>query len=240
MTRADIKTCELSTDGLCKEHCGECATRGACAGKLAAVGRYDLARWRPHGGNPADQHLHPWIITELLQVIGEDPTREGLRETPVRVMKAWKEEWASGYHADPQSVLKTFEDGAANCDEMVLVRDLEFYSHCEHHMAPFFGKASIAYIPNGQKIVGLSKLGRLLDIFAKRLQVQERLTNQIADALVEGLEPLGVGVIIQARHMCMCSRGVQKQESTTITSALRGAMKDDARTRAEFLALAKP
>jgi GTP cyclohydrolase I len=174
----------------------------------------------------------------LLAEIGEDPTRAGLLETPGRVMRAWREDWCSGYNQNPLDVLKTFEDGAEGCDEMVLVGKLEFYSHCEHHMAPFFGDAHIAYIPNG-KIVGLSKVARLLDIFAKRLQVQERITNQIADAMVEGLQPLGVGVLLKARHMCMCSRGVNKQGSYTVTSALRGAFKDEPETRAEFLMLAR-
>lgn len=179
----------------------------------------------------------PRIIRDLLVAIGENPDRPGLAETPERVMRAWREEWASGYRQNPQDVLKTFEDGAEGCDTMVLVGGLEFYSHCEHHMAPFFGTAHIAYIPR-ERIVGLSKLGRVLDIFAKRLQVQERITNQIADALVEGLDPLGVGVLLKARHMCMCSRGVNKQGSFTITSALRGDMKDEPECRAEFLALA--
>lgn len=177
------------------------------------------------------------IIRELLVAIGENPDRPGLAETPDRVMRAWREDWACGYKQDPLAVLKTFEDGAEGCDEMVLTGNLEFYSHCEHHMAPFFGVAHIAYIPRA-RIVGLSKLGRVLDIFSKRLQVQERLTNQIADTLMKGLDPLGVGVLIEAKHMCMCSRGVNKQQSTTITSALRGALKDEPEARAEFLALA--
>ena len=176
------------------------------------------------------------IISHLLVAIGDDPMREGLRDTPKRVLKAWKEDWCSGYGADPISELKTFSDGAEGSDQIVLVKDIEFYSNCEHHMAPFFGVAHIAYIPVGA-VVGLSKLARVLDIFAKRLQVQERLTNQIADTLMEGLNPLGVGVIIEAKHMCMCSRGVQKQSSTTTTSALRGAIRDEPETRAEFLKL---
>lgn len=173
----------------------------------------------------------------LLQAIGEDPMRPGLLETPMRVAKAWGE-WTDGYGKNPADVLKTFEDGAEGVDEMVTQKDIEIYSHCEHHMAPFFGVAHIAYIPNG-KIVGLSKLARLADIFAHRLQVQERLTNQIADALVEHLQPIGVGVVVEAKHFCMCSRGVNKQGSTTITSALRGAIKDKPEARAEFLAFAR-
>ena len=178
------------------------------------------------------------LITHLLAAVGEDPNREGLLETPGRVMKAWRH-WCQGYHQDPAAVLKTFEDGAEGADEMVVVKNLEFYSHCEHHMAPFFGTAHIAYIPD-QRIVGLSKLGRVLDIFAQRLQVQERLTNQIADAIQSELQPIGVGVIMEAKHFCMCSRGVNKQQSTTVTSAVRGAMKTNPSARAEFLALMKP
>ena len=175
-------------------------------------------------------------VVAMLHAIGEDPHREGLLETPARVVKAWGE-WFDGYGKDPATVLKTFEDGAELCgDEMVLVRDIDFYSHCEHHMAPFFGKAHIAYIPK-KRVVGLSKLARVTDIFSHRLQVQERLTNQIANALVDGLDPEGVGVVMKATHFCMCSRGVNKQGSTTITSALRGAIKEEPSARAEFLRL---
>jgi GTP cyclohydrolase I len=176
-------------------------------------------------------------IQTLLRFVGEDPAREGLLETPARVVKAWKE-WCDGYAQDPAAVLKTFGDGAEGVDEMVIVKDIELYSHCEHHMAPFFGVAHVAYIPS-KRIVGLSKIARLVDIFAHRLQVQERLTNQIADAMQEVLEPIGIGVVIQAKHFCMCSRGVGKQGSTTITSALRGAIKDKPEARAEFMAFLK-
>jgi GTP cyclohydrolase IA len=177
------------------------------------------------------------LIRELLQTLGEDPNREGLKETPARVMKAWRF-WTQGYALNAASLLKTFDDGAQGVDEMVIVRDIELYSHCEHHMAPFFGVAHIAYIPNG-RVVGLSKLARVADVFARRLQVQERLTNQIADCIEKELQPIGVGVVIEAKHFCMCSRGVGKQRSSTITSALRGAIKDKPSARAEFLALAK-
>lgn len=176
-------------------------------------------------------------ITRLLQYVGEDPTREGLKETPKRVAKAW-DQWCSGYSKDAGALLKVFEDGAEGCDEMVMVKDIPFYSKCEHHMADIFGTATIAYIPNG-RIVGLSKLSRLADMFARRLQVQERLTNQIANALVEHLDPLGVGVIIKARHMCMESRGICQQGHKTITSALRGVIKESAQARSEFLKLAE-
>lgn len=163
--------------------------------------------------------------------------RSGLKETPMRVAEAW-EFWTSGYGIDPADVLKTFEDGAEGVDEMVVVKDLPFYSQCEHHLAPFFGTATIAYIPSG-RVVGLSKLSRLLDVFARRLQVQERLTCQVADALTEHLKPIGVGVVVKARHLCMESRGICKQGHCTITSALRGAFKEQPEVRAEFLQLAR-
>lgn len=176
-------------------------------------------------------------IIRLLQYIGEDPKRGGLIETPARVAKAWKH-WCSGYGEDVGKLLKTFEDGADGCDEMVVVKDIPFYTHCEHHMAPFFGTATVAYIPDG-KIVGLSKLSRVVNAFARRLQVQERLTNQIADAIQEHLQPKGVGVVIRARHLCMESRGIQQQGHHTITSALRGVMRESALARSEFLDLAR-
>lgn len=175
-------------------------------------------------------------IVRLLQYVGEDVTRGGLQETPARAAKAWKA-WTAGYDQKPEDVLKVFKDGAKAYDEMVVVKDIPFYSHCEHHLAPFFGTATIAYIPNGS-IVGLSKLSRLLDVFAKRLQVQERLTNQVADSITEHLNALGCGVIIKARHLCMESRGVCKQGHHTITCAVRGVMKEKPEARAEFMALA--
>lgn len=173
----------------------------------------------------------------LLQSVEPNAERGGLVETPARVAKAWKH-WTSGYSKDAAEILKVFEDGAEGCDEMVVVRNIPIYSHCEHHLAPIFGTATIGYLPNG-KIVGLSKLSRLADMFARRLQVQERMTNQIAEALMEHLAPLGCGVVINARHMCMESRGVCQQGTSTVTSALRGVFKDDHRVRAEFLALAR-
>lgn len=176
-------------------------------------------------------------IRRTLQFVGEDPSREGLLETPKRVAKAWAH-WCGGYGKDPASILKVFEDGAEAHDQMVTVKDIPIYSHCEHHMAPIFGTVTISYIPNG-KIVGLSKLSRLADMFARRLQVQERLTDQIADALYQHLGAKGVGVVIRARHMCMESRGVCQQGHHTITTALRGAMRDEPETRAEFLQLAR-
>lgn len=174
--------------------------------------------------------------TALLRELDPEPGRSGLAETPMRVAKAWQF-WTSGYHLDPAAVLKVFEDGAEQCDEMVVRKHVPIYSHCEHHMAPIIGEAVIAYIPKG-RIVGLSKLDRLADIFARRLQVQERMTNQIAEALWQHLEPQGCGVVVKARHLCMESRGVCHVNSDTTTSALRGCFRDDARVRAEFLSLA--
>jgi len=176
------------------------------------------------------------IVTRLLQFVGEDPTRGGLTETPARVIKAWKQ-WTSGYNVDPSSVLKVFEDGGEKYDQMVIVKDIPIYSKCEHHLADIFGTASIAYVPNG-KIVGLSKLSRLADIYARRLQVQERLTQQIADALQQHLDPKAVGVLIRARHMCMESRGLCQQGHFTITTAFHGALKTDIAARQEFMSLA--
>lgn len=166
----------------------------------------------------------------------EDPDREGLRETPARVVKAWQH-WTSGYTVDIAKLLKVFKDGGENYDEMVIVKDIPIYSKCEHHLADIFGTATIGYIPDGY-IVGLSKLSRLADAFSRRLQVQERLTCQIADALQMHLKPKGVGIVIKARHMCMESRGIRQQGHHTVTSALRGVMKDQPETRAEFLKIA--
>jgi GTP cyclohydrolase I len=180
-----------------------------------------------------NQEVEDDIITRLLQYIGEDPKRGGLRETPKRVMKAW-DEWTSGYNKKPSDILKTFEDGAEQSDQMVTVNNIPIWSHCEHHMAPFFGSAKISYIPDG-KIVGLSKLARLADMFARRLQVQERLTNQIADALQDNLNPIGIGVEIKCRHLCMESRGIKTHSSFTKTIALRGAIKECEKARYEFL-----
>ena len=169
----------------------------------------------------------------ILQQIDPDPNREGLRETPDRVAQAFKF-WTSGYNKDPKDVLKTFEDGASVYDELVFQGGIQIHSLCEHHIAPFFGVAHIGYIPNG-KIVGLSKLARLAEIFARRLQVQERLTCQIAQALEEHLDPLGVGVVLRCRHLCMESRGIQKSGTITYTSALLGAFKKETSARDEFL-----
>jgi GTP cyclohydrolase I len=171
----------------------------------------------------------------LENIPGEDANREGLQETPDRVARAW-EFWTSGYEMDPISILKTFVDGSEGVDEMVVVKDLPFYSHCEHHLAPFFGTVTIGYLPH-KRIVGLSKLARLLQIYSRRLQVQERLTCQIADAINETLKPLGCGVIIRARHLCMESRGICQQGHYTVSSALRGLFKTEDSARAEFLGM---
>lgn len=189
--------------------------------------------WENAGGGKDEDF--EFTITRLLQHIGENANRGGLLETPKRVVKAWKS-WTSGYSKNPGDLLKVFEDGAESYNEMVVVKDIPFYSHCEHHLAPFFGTATIAYVPDG-KIVGLSKLSRLLEMFASRLQVQERLTNQVADAIEQYLEPWGVGVVIKARHLCMESRGIRQQGHSTVTSSLRGIVRSQSETRAEFMAL---
>jgi GTP cyclohydrolase I len=173
----------------------------------------------------------------LLRSLGENPDRPGLVETPARVAKAWKH-WTSGYGQDPETLLKAFEDGAEEYNELIVVRNIPVYSHCEHHLAPFFGKATVGYLPNG-KIVGLSKLTRLVDCFAKRLQVQERMTIQIANALMEVLEPKAVGVVIKCRHLCMESRGIRTPGEETITSAMLGELQPNLGLRTEFLALAR-
>ena len=176
------------------------------------------------------------IYAELLKRLGEDPTRDGLLQTPKRMEKSMAF-LTQGYEQSVADVLHgaLFE---VDYDEMVMVRDIEFYSMCEHHLLPFFGKAHIAYVPNG-KVVGLSKLPRIVDVFARRLQVQERLTQQIAEAIEEAIAPQGVGVVIEARHLCMMMRGVEKQSSLTVTSSLRGVFKTQQQTRSEFLSLVR-
>jgi GTP cyclohydrolase I len=174
------------------------------------------------------------IVSDLLESIGENPKREGLLETPRRVADAY-EFLTSGYHKKIEEVMN---DAVFNekYDEMVLVKNIDFYSLCEHHMLPFYGKVHVAYIPNG-KIIGLSKIPRIVDVFARRLQVQERMTQQIADTIEKYLQPRGVAVVSEAYHMCMMMRGVEKQNSSATTSAVHGDFKDDPRTRAEFLNL---
>jgi GTP cyclohydrolase I len=175
------------------------------------------------------------LVRRELELLGEDPDREGLLRTPARVARALK--WMTqGYGSSAKEVVGNGIFKEAH-DNMIMVRDIELYSMCEHHMLPFFGKAHVAYIPNG-KIVGLSKIPRIVDVYAQRLQVQERLTEQIAEGLCSVLNPAGVGVVIEAYHLCMMMRGVQKQNSKTITSSLRGAFREDPKTRDEFLRLA--
>ncbi len=173
-------------------------------------------------------------VREILELIGENPDREGLKKTPERVYKAFLH-LTNGYAKDPKEVLGEALFSSSN-DEMVLVRDIEFYSLCEHHLLPIIGRAHVAYIPDG-KVVGLSKIPRMVDIFARRLQIQEQMTEQIADAIMQTVEPKGVGVVIQARHMCMEMRGVEKICSTTVSSALRGVFKENLKTREEFFSL---
>jgi GTP cyclohydrolase I len=176
------------------------------------------------------------IYAELLTRIGEDPTRDGLLRTPERVEKSM-DFLTQGY---TQSVEEVLHDALfdVDYDEMVMVRDIEFYSMCEHHMLPFFGKAHIAYVPHG-KVVGLSKLPRIVDVFARRLQVQERLTQEISEAIEKAIHPQGVGVVIEAQHLCMMMRGVEKQSSLTVTSSMRGVFKTQLQTREEFLSLVR-
>jgi len=174
------------------------------------------------------------LIRRLLAELGEDPSREGLLDTPKRVEKALRF-LTSGYVADVDSVLNNALF-TVDYNEMVIVKDIDFYSLCEHHMLPFFGKCHIAYIPKG-KVIGLSKIPRLVEVFARRLQIQERMTNQIAETICRKIDPLGVAVVIEATHLCMAMRGVEKQNSFAITSAMLGGFQTDARTRIEFLDL---
>lgn len=189
----------------------------------------------PHSPRPSQERAEA-IYTELLAFVGEDPAREGLLRTPHRVVESLKF-LTSGYEQNVETLL----NGAIfheDYDDMVVVKDIEFYSLCEHHLLPFYGKVHVAYIPNG-KIVGLSKIPRLVDMFARRLQVQERLTTQIAEALEDALDPRGVAVVVEGTHLCMLMRGVQKQAASMVTSHVMGAFRTDRATRAEFMALIK-
>lgn len=185
---------------------------------------------------PEEEDIEKLLLwSERVSLSGK--LRPGLEETPSRYLKALRE-YTSGYHVDPASLLKVFEDGAEGYDQMVVVKDIPVYSLCEHHLAPFFGKATVAYIPNG-KVVGLSKLARVVDAYARRFQVQERLTTQVADLIHKELHPTGVGVVVRCRHLCMEARGVRAPGTSTVTSALRGAIKDKPEAREEFLRLAQ-
>jgi len=189
----------------------------------------------PTNQPPIDQPRIERAVREILIAIGEDPDRDGLIDTPARVARAYAEQF-SGLSQHPEDVLGTVFD--ADHDELILVRDIEVYSTCEHHLVPFFGRAHVAYIPNEKgQITGLSKLARLVDVYARRPQVQERMTSQIADALMRVLEPRGALVVIEAEHLCMSMRGVRKPGAKTVTSAVRGCIRDSARTRAEAMSL---
>jgi GTP cyclohydrolase I len=174
------------------------------------------------------------LMKEILIRLGEDPEREGLERTPARVHKAF-EFLTRGYHEDPEALLKKALF-TVSYDEMVIVKDVEMFSLCEHHMLPFFGKVHVAYIPNG-KVIGLSKVPRLIEVFSRRLQIQERLTMQIAEIIQKVIQPQGVGVVIEARHLCMMMRGVEKQHSAAVTSSMLGCFRDEQETRQEFLSL---
>ena len=175
-------------------------------------------------------------VREMLIAVGEDPEREGLRETPDRVARMYEEIFA-GLHKDPRDDVKVFQEESH--EEMVVVKNIPLYSVCEHHLLPFIGEAHVVYIPRKGKVMGLSKIARIVDTVAKKPQLQERLTSQIADILMETINPIGVGVIVEAEHLCMTMRGIRKPGSRTITSALRGNIKTDARTRAEAFSLIK-
>jgi GTP cyclohydrolase I len=189
------------------------------------------------GGSDGKGESIAALIRKMIVLLGEDPEREGLRKTPERFEKAMKF-LTSGYHLNLDTVLNgaTF---SVSYDEMVIVKDIEFFSLCEHHLLPFFGKAHVAYLPH-KRVLGLSKIARLVNVFARRLQIQERMTSQIAGAIQEKISPHGVGVIIEARHLCMQMRGVEKQHGQAVTSAMLGSFRDNKQTRDEFLALARP
>ncbi len=194
-----------------------------------------MARKQAAAGQPAPvtQAMAEDAVRTLLRWAGEDPAREGLLETPKRVVKAYRD-WFSGYEVDPREYLgRTFKE-TAGYDEMIVLRDIEFESHCEHHMAPIIGKAHVGYLPT-HKVVGISKLARVVDVFARRFQVQEKMTAEIARCIEEVLQPRGVGVVIEATHECMTTRGIHKRGVSMITSKMLGAFRDDARTRSEFL-----
>jgi GTP cyclohydrolase I len=188
---------------------------------------------KPRPAAPVSQAQAEEAVRTLLRWAGEDPAREGLRKTPRRVVQAYRE-WFAGYAEDPRQYLgRTFSE-TAGYDEMVVLRDIAFESHCEHHMAPIIGKAHVGYLPRG-KVVGISKLAHVVDAFARRFQVQEKMTAEIARCIDEALQPRGVGVVIEATHECMTTRGVHKRGVSMITSRMLGAFRDDARTRSEFL-----
>lgn len=184
------------------------------------------------------EHTARFLVQNMLVAMGDDPTREGLQDTPKRVVKSWLELFA-GYNQDPRAILgTTFKQEGYKTDEIVLCKNIEFYSTCEHHLQNITGRAHIGYLP-GERVVGLSKLARLVDCFARRLQIQEAMTSQIADALEEVLQPRGVVVVLDAKHNCMCARGIGKQNSSMVTSAMRGVFRENPAARSEVLALIK-
>ena len=193
-------------------------------------GRWIQFPWEPEAAVDIAE-----TVTRQLEYIGEDAAREGLRETPARVVRAWDEMYA-GYRTDPAALFKTFQEGA--CREMVVLREVDFYSTCEHHLLPFYGTVSIGYLPN-ERVIGVSKLARLVDVFSRRLQIQERMTTQIAEAIRRHLEPDGVMVVCRARHLCMMARGVKKYAPEMVTSAIRGSF-EKPEVRAEFLSILGP
>ncbi len=195
---------------------------------------HDLSAARGAHSEHDSADAHECVRT-ILRFIGEDPEREGLIDTPSRVVRAWQEHF-SGYHQDPATVLNRTFTEIEGYDQMVLLTGLDIHSHCEHHMVPFVGRAHVAYIPDG-KVVGLSKLAKVVEIYSKRLQVQEKLTAQVANAIQTHLQPLGVAVVVQARHFCMCYRGVHQPHAWTTTSKLTGIFLEDNATRSEFLRL---
>lgn len=201
--------------------------------EVLAGGRYFEDTITPSNDTNRDTELEGHV-REMLRLVGEDPEREGLLDTPKRVAKAMHF-LTGGYQLGVQDVVRNalFEE---QCEEMVIVKDVEFYSLCEHHMLPFFGRAHVGYLPRG-KVIGLSKIARVIDVFARRLQVQERLTMQIASGLIDVLDAHGVAVVLEASHFCMVMRGVQKQNSKTVTSSMLGAFREDSRSRSEFMEL---
>ena len=196
--------------------------------------KHTIGTMNPDTESVSSKTLLEGHVHQILSLIGEDPTREGLQRTPRRVAKSW-EFLTSGYQKNINDILNgaVFQE---KYSEMVIVKDIDFFSMCEHHLLPFYGKAHVAYIPNG-RILGLSKIPRIIEAFSRRLQVQERLTQQIAETLFNSLNPEGVGVVVEARHLCMMMRGVEKQNSVATTSAMLGVFRDDIKTRSEFLDL---
>ena len=195
---------------------------------------FDIYFWKGRLGAMIDKERIKAAVREILEAIGEDPGREGLKETPDRVARMY-EEIFSGMNQDPRDVIRVFSENGH--EEIIMVKDIPLYSICEHHLLPFIGVAHVAYIPNKGRIVGLSKLARVVEISARRLQLQERLTSEIADVIMDAVKPLGVAVIVEAEHLCMTMRGVRKPGSKTVTSALRGIVRTQAKTRAEVMSL---